>query len=68
MPGVSMCLQFADAIQRKYPMEQWHVAMKDVPPECKQEVRLYLRDMADRVRLAAETKARLTQSFGALKK
>jgi hypothetical protein len=54
-----MCLGFASSIQRKYPLEQWHVACRSVPAECREEVVQYLCIMADRTRLAEITKQRL---------
>ncbi len=56
MTGVSTHLHHAVTIQRKCPLEQWHIALRSVPDEAKQECRAYLAVMAERTRLAERLK------------
>ena len=56
MTGISIHLHHAVQIQRKHPLDQWHVALHGVPDEAKAECRAYLPIMAERTRLAERLK------------
>lgn len=56
MTGASTNLHWAVQIQRKHAIDQWHIALRSVPDEAKQECRAYLAVMAERCRLSERLK------------